>query len=104
HARRAADALRVGHGDALVGEVHHVDALVADGGADVAGDALFLLGKNAEAAEARVDVHQRRQRAEEAAPHAAGEVEVETVADRAGEEEVDEPGIVEDRYFALEPV
>ncbi len=47
---------------ALVGEVHHVDALVADAGADVARDALLLLGQDAEAREARVDVHQRGQR------------------------------------------
>src|SRR5437879_11620409 len=39
-AGRAADALGVLHGEALVGEVHDVDALVADRRADVARDAL----------------------------------------------------------------
>src|SRR5437016_11745420 len=39
-----------------------------------------------------------------AAPHPAGEVEIEAVADRAGEEEVDEPGVIEDGDLALEPV
>lgn len=57
HAGRAADAFGVAHAEALVGEVHDVDALVADRRADVAGDALFLVRENSEAREAGVDVH-----------------------------------------------
>src|SRR2546422_8794484 len=43
NARRAAHAFRVLHGQALVREVHDVDALVADRRADVARDALLLV-------------------------------------------------------------
>ena len=59
HAGGAAEAFGVFHGHAFVGEVHHVDALMTNAGADVAGDALFLFGKNPIAREARVDVHER---------------------------------------------
>ena len=91
----AAHALGVLHRQALVGEVHDVDALVADRRADVAGDALLLVGEDAEPREARVDVHERRERAGEAAPDAAGEPEVEAHADDAGEEDVDHVVVVQ---------
>ena len=76
HAGGAADAFRIFHRHAFVGEVHHVDALMADARADVARDALFLLRKNPVAREARVDVHERRERTGEAAPDASAEPEV----------------------------
>src|SRR3989442_6454050 len=50
-ARRAAHALRVGHRNTLVGEIHDVDSLVAYRGADIARDALLLLGEDAKTAE-----------------------------------------------------
>src|SRR5438552_125958 len=78
HARRASNTFRVLHRHALVREIHHVDALVTDGGADVARDALLLVRDDREAAEARVDMHESGQRAHETAPDAAGEPEVET--------------------------
>ena len=96
HAGRAADAFGVFHGHAFVGEVHHVDALMADAGADVAGDALFLFRKNPVAREARVDVHERGERAREAAPHAPAKPEIGGDSHDAGEPEIDQVGIVKD--------
>src|SRR6266850_6655107 len=90
-ARGAADAFGILHGEALVGEVHDVNALVADRGAHVARDALLLVRHDREAAEPRVDVHQRGEGAQEAAPDASREPEVEPVADHARQEHVHEP-------------
>ena len=53
HARRTSHALRIRHRQSLVREVHDVDALVAHGGADIAGDAFFLVGQDAEPTEKR---------------------------------------------------
>src|SRR5262249_15621620 len=75
-AGRAADALWIGHRFAALGEAHDVDALVAGRGTDVARDAALRVGEDAELAHARVDVHQRRQRTEKAAPDAPREGEV----------------------------
>src|SRR5262245_41635405 len=97
HAGRAAHALGVLHRQPLVGEAHDVDALVAHRRAHVAADALLLVGEDAETGEARVDVHERRQRAGEATPDAPGEPEVEADADDAGEEHVDDVVVVVDR-------
>ena len=58
-------------GQALVGEVHDVDALVADRGAGVAADAFFLIDRDAKGAEAGINVHQCGQRAGKATPDAA---------------------------------
>src|SRR5262249_22079522 len=77
--------------------VHDVDALMADARADVARDALLLLRQNAEAAEPRVHVHERRERAREAAPHAAAEPEVEPESDDPAEKNVDRPRVVQKR-------
>jgi hypothetical protein len=67
---------------------------VADGGADVARDALRLLGEDPETRESRVDVHERGERASEPAPHAAREPEIETDADDPGQEDVHDPVVV----------
>ncbi len=56
---------------------------------------LDFSGEDPELREARVDVHQRGERAGEAAPHAAGEPEVHPHADDAGEEDVDDVVVVE---------
>src|SRR5206468_6254912 len=45
--------------------------------------------------EPRVDVHERRERTREPAPHAAREPEVRSDADDPGEEDVDEVVVVE---------
>src|SRR5437870_5055412 len=95
HAGRAAHALRVLHRHSLVGEAHDVDALVTDRGAHVARDALLLVGEDPEIREARIDVHERGERAGEAAPHAPREPEVHADTDDAGEEDVDDVVIVE---------
>src|SRR5262245_15227098 len=91
HAGPAAHALRVLHRPALPGEAHDIDALVAHGRADIARNALLLLGEDAEAREPRDDVHPRRERAGEAAPGAPAEPEIRTVAEDAGEEHVHRP-------------
>src|SRR5438876_7397114 len=67
--------------------------------ARVARDAARLLGNDREATEARVHVHERRERTEEATPDAAREPEVESVAENAAEEDVDRPLVV-----LLEPI
>ena len=85
-ARGTTHAFRVLHRHALVCKVHDVDTLMADTGADITRDALRFLRENAEPREPRVNVHQRRQRAGEAAPDSAGEVEVEPDADDAGQD------------------
>lgn len=54
----ASNAFGILHRDSFVGEVHDVDALVADGGADVAGDAFAFVREDPELREARVDVHE----------------------------------------------
>src|SRR5450432_96466 len=73
HAGRASHAFRVLHGQALVREAHDVDALVTNARANIARDAFLFLGEDAEFSETRIDVHQRGQRAGEAAPDAAAE-------------------------------
>src|SRR5207249_1528687 len=90
-ARRAADAFRVLHRDPFVREVHDVDALVADRGADIARDTLLLVRRDRETAEPGVDMHERGKRTEEPAPHPPREPEVETVADDPDEKHVDAP-------------
>ena len=45
----AADALDIFHGLAFVGEAHDIDSLMAHRCADVARDALLLVGQDAEA-------------------------------------------------------
>src|SRR5437016_4315804 len=90
----ATDAFRVLHRQAFVREVHDVDALVADRGADVAGNAFRLLWKNPEAREARVDVHEGRERTKEPAPDAARVFEIQAYTDNAAEEDIDEPFVV----------
>ena len=55
----------------------------------------FLSAKMRKRREARVDVHQRGERAGEAAPDAAAEVEVQADADDAGETDVDDPVVVQ---------
>ena len=94
----AANAFGIFHGFAFVGEGHDVDALVADAGADVAGDAFILIRENSKAGEAGVDVHQRGERTGEPAPDSAGEMEVEGDAEDAGQPKIDEVGIVRDRH------
>src|SRR5215468_1894683 len=85
HAGRATHAFGILHRHALVGEIHDVDALMTDRRADVARDAFLLVGENAKARETRVDVHERGERASEAAPDAAAEPEVTAHADDAGQ-------------------
>ena len=60
YAGGAADALGIFHGEPFVGKVHDIDALMAHAGADVAGDAFFLLRENSILREARINMHQRR--------------------------------------------
>lgn len=72
---------------------------MADGGADVAGDAFFFFCEDTEAGEAGVDVHEGGEWACEAAPDAAGEVEVDAIADGAGEPEIDDVFVGEGRVF-----
>ena len=68
----AANAFRIFHGQPLVGEIHDVDPLMADRGADIAGDTFFLVGKNAKAGKSGVYMHQRGQGTGEATPDTAG--------------------------------
>jgi hypothetical protein len=90
----ATDALGVLHRQTFVREVHDVDALVADRGADVAGNAFRFLGENPEAREARVDVHEGRERTEEPAPDTTRVFEVKAYAEDAAEENIDDPLVV----------
>src|SRR5205814_9808721 len=90
----AAHAFGVLHRETFVREVHDVDALVADRGANVAGNAFRFLRENPEAREARVDVHEGRERTKEPAPDAPGVFEVEADANNSAEEDVDEPFVV----------
>ena len=70
NASGAANALRILHGFAFVGEVHDVDTLMANGGADVTRDALIFVRKDAELAKGSlVNVHEGGERAAEAAPN-----------------------------------
>src|SRR5438067_7002185 len=89
-----AHAFGILHRQAFVREVHDVDALVADRGADVAGNAFRFLRENPEAGEASVDVHEGRERTEEPAPDAAGVFEVKANANDASEENIDQPFVV----------
>src|SRR5437588_11710259 len=82
----ATDALRILHWQTFVREVHDVDALVADRGADVAGNAFRFLREDPEAREARVDVHEGRERTKEPAPDAPRVFEVKSDANDAAEE------------------
>ena len=68
---------------------------MADGRADVAGDALFLFRKNPVTREARVDVHERGERAGEAAPDASAEPEIRGDADDPREAEIDDVVVIE---------
>src|SRR5205085_11510158 len=90
----AADAFGILHRETFVRKVHDVDALVADRGANVAGNAFRFLWKNPEAGEARVDVHEGRERTKESAPDAARVFEVQAYTDNAAEEDIDEPFVV----------
>ena len=71
---------------------------MADAGADITGDALCLLAEDAKAAEAAVDVHQRRQRARKPTPDPAREVPVETDPEDPPKEQVDEPDVIQERH------
>ena len=67
----AANAFRVFHGQPLIGEIHDVDPLMANRGADIAGNTFFLVGKNAKARESGVNMHQCRQRTGKSTPDAS---------------------------------
>ena len=90
----ATDAFGILHRQTFVREVHDVDALVADRGANVAGNAFRFLRENPEAGEARVDVHEGRERTKEPAPDAPRVFEVEADANNSAEEDIDEPFVV----------
>src|ERR1700686_691700 len=90
----ATHAFGVLHGQTFVREVHDVDALVADRGADVAGNAFRFLRENPEPREARVDVHEGRERTKEPAPDAPRVFEVKAHANNTTEEDVNEPFVV----------
>src|SRR5262245_28404275 len=68
---------------------------MAYGRADVARDAILLVGEDAEAGEAGVDVHERGERAGEAAPNPAAEPEIPADADDAGQKNIDDVIVVE---------
>ena len=90
----AAHAFGVLHRQTLVREVHDVDPLMANRGADVAGNAFRFFGKNPETRETRIDVHEGGQRTKEPAPDAPGIFEIKADADDAAEENIHEPFVV----------
>src|SRR2546421_9036759 len=91
---RTTHAFGVPHRQAFVREIHDVDSLVANRGADVARNAFRYFGKNPEAREARVDMHQRRERAKKPTPDPAGILEIEPDADDTAEKNVDQPFVI----------
>src|SRR5437588_11403142 len=90
----ATDTLGILHRQTFVREVHDVDALVADRGADVAGNAFRFLRENPEAGKASVDMHEGRERTKEPAPDAPGVFEVKADANDSAEEDIDQPFVV----------
>src|SRR5262249_11868988 len=95
HARRASHTLGILHRQPLVREAHDVNALVADGRAYVAGDALGFFREDAESRETSVDVHESRERASEATPDAAAQPEIAAHSHDPGEEQVDHVVVAE---------
>src|SRR5437588_11396943 len=89
-----AHAFGILHRQTFVREVHDVDALVADRGADVAGNAFRFLRENPEAGEASVDMHEGRERTKERAPDAPAVFEVKADANDSAEEDIDQPFVV----------
>src|ERR1051325_2145840 len=76
NASRATDTFRILHRQTFVRKIHDIDALMTNGSANIAGNALFLIRKNPEARESRIDVHQRRERTSKTAPDASAEPEI----------------------------
>ena len=68
---------------------------MANGSANVAGNALRLLGENSESRETGIDVHQGSQWTRKAAPHPATEPEIHTDSDDSGHENIDNMVIIE---------
>src|ERR1043166_8511919 len=95
HTRAAPDAFGILHRQAFVREVHDVNTLMADGRADITRNAFRFLREDTEPRESRVDVHQRRQRTGEPAPHAPAEPEIHPDANDAREEHVDDVIVVQ---------
>ena len=92
-----ADAFRILHRKAFVSEVHHVDSLVADRSANVAGNAFAFVRENPVTRKARVNVHERREWAGKTAPNPAAEPKVKPDPKNAGHEDIDAPGIAQER-------
>ena len=64
------------HRQTFIGEVHDIDSLMADGGADIARDTLMLVGKDPVTREPGIDVHQGCEGAGKATPDAPAKPEV----------------------------
>src|SRR4030095_14160110 len=95
--RGTADTLRVFHRQHFVGEIHDIDSLMTDRSADVARNALVFIGEYSVTRKTRVNVHECGKRAGEAAPNPTAEPKVEPNAENAGHEDIDAPGVVQER-------